>query len=106
MPRELAALKALDFTVIDDAFIEDMRREIKNARIKFPTANNPTIAALTEETGELAREALHMREGKHNDWWRIWDEAVQVAVMALRMASEGDYSIAIPTEENCEEHCE
>jgi NTP pyrophosphatase (non-canonical NTP hydrolase) len=89
------------FERCDDMFIENMRGEILKARRKFP-APNPTIAALVEEVGELAQAALHIREGKHADWWKVWDEAMQVAVMAMRMATEGDATIgAVPNEENC-----
>lgn len=71
------------------------------ARHKFP-GPNPTIAALIEEVGELAQAMLHIREGKHADWSRVHNEAVQVAVMALRAATESDATIgAVPTAENC-----
>ena len=90
-----------NFETADDNFIDEVLAGVAKARAKFP-APNPTIAALAEEVGELAQAALHMREGKHNDWWRIHDEAVQVAIMALRMATEGDATIgAVPTGENC-----
>ena len=90
------------FEAADDAFFEAVIERVRKARDRFP-APNPTIAALTEEVGELAQAALHMREGKHNDWWKIYDEAVDVAVMALRMATEGDGTIgAVPTAENAE----
>ena len=78
-----------------------MREELDKARTKFP-APNPTIAALTEEVGELAQAMLHIREGKSSNWWDVFDEAVQVAVMAMRAATEGDETLgAVPTAENC-----
>lgn len=83
-----------------DRFLEDVSNEVHKAIAIFPQPN-PTIAALTEEVGEVSQAALHMREGKHNDWWRIYDESVQVAAMACRMGVEGDPTIgAVPTEEN------
>lgn len=89
------------FETADDMFIQDLQTEVAKARAKFP-GPNPTIAALTEEVGELAQAALHIREGKHNDWWKVWNEAKQVAVMAMRMATEGDATIgAVPTADNC-----
>jgi len=89
------------FEAADEAFVSDMLGEIDKARAKFP-APNPTVAALTEEVGELAQAMLHIREGKSKDWWRVHKEAVQVAVMAMRAATEGDATIgALPTEENC-----
>lgn len=84
-----------------DTFLNDVAAETAKAVVKFPQPN-PTIAALTEEVGELSQAALHLREGKHNDWWRVYDEAVQVAAVACRMAIEGDPTInAVPNEENC-----
>jgi hypothetical protein len=90
------------FDGADEAFIELMLTEARRARSKFP-GPNPTIAALTEEVGDLAQALLHIREGKHADWWRVYAEAVQVAVMALRAATEGDETLgAVPTAENCQ----
>ena len=84
-----------------DSFLDDVQKEVWKAVEKFPPPN-PTIAALTEETGELAKAMLHIREGKSDDWWRVYDEAVQVAAMACRAALEGDPTIgAMPTSENC-----
>ena len=89
------------FEITDDAFIEDLRNEVARARAKFP-GPNPTIAALTEEVGELAQAMLHIRERKSTDWWKVYNEAVQVAAMAMRAAAEGDQTLgAVPTAENC-----
>lgn len=83
-----------------DTFIEDVEREVRRAMKKFPQPN-PTIAALAEEVGELSKAMLHIREGKHNDWWRVYDEAVQVAAMACRAAIEGDPTFGVvPTADN------
>lgn len=90
-----------EFQIADDAFLADVYAEVERARQKFP-GPNPTIAALTEEVGELAQAMLHIREGKSADWSRVQREAVQVAVMAMRAATEGDATIgAVPTAENC-----
>ena len=84
-----------------DTFTEDVSREVVRAIAKFPQPN-PTLAALTEEVGELAQAVLHIREGKSSDWWEVYDEAVQVAAMACRVALEGDPTVgAVPTEKNC-----
>lgn len=74
----------------DQNFLNDIRREIGRARAKFP-GTNLVLAALTEEVGELAKAMLKRRAGKmtNND---VWNEAVQVAAMALRCAVEGDPS--------------
>ena len=87
--------------MVDDHFFEDVRKELDRARSKFP-APNLNLAALTEEVGEVAQALLHLHEGKSKSWWDVYNEAVQVAVMAARLATEGDPSIAIPTKENCE----
>lgn len=60
--------------------------ELMKARMKFP---DPicSMTALTEEVGELAKAMLDESPE------RIRKEAVQVAVMAIRVALEGDPSI-------------
>ncbi len=84
-----------------DGFVEAVSDEVTRAVAKFPQPN-PTLAALTEETGELAQAVLHIREGKSTDWWKVYTEAVQVAAMACRVALEGDPTVgAVPTEKNC-----
>lgn len=45
------------------------------------------MTALTEEVGELAKALLDESDQ------RVYEEAVQVAVMALRVATEGDPSL-------------
>lgn len=84
-----------------NSFLESVRIEVGAAIEKFPQPN-PTIAALTEEVGELAQAALHIREGKSGASWKsVYREAVQVATMACRMAIEGDPTIgAEPTKGN------
>lgn len=75
----------------DIHFIECIIEEAQRARAKFPSSNL-SLAALTEEVGELAKAMLHRRAGKAFDG-DVWQEAVQVAVMAMRVAVEGDPSI-------------
>lgn len=92
--EEDSAMHHRQFEAADELFVQSMMSEVTRARTKFP-GPNPTIAALTEEVGELAKAMLHIREGKHRDWQRVWDEAVQVAVMAMRAATEGDQTIGV-----------
>ena len=73
-----------------EAFLEDVGAEIERARIKFPNSRL-VLAALTEEVGELAQAMLKVAAGKWKPE-RIWEEAVQVAAMAARCATEGDPS--------------
>jgi len=73
-------------TDIDSAFEDAVRFELKTAREKFPGANL-NMVALMEEVGELAKACLD------ESWQRVMEEAVQVAVMAQRVATEGDMSL-------------
>lgn len=79
-------------TDLEGAFLRDTRSELNRARDKFPSATASTVA-LMEEVGELAQAMLKHAAGKwpHS---RVMEEAVQVAVMAMRVALEGDESLA------------
>jgi NTP pyrophosphatase (non-canonical NTP hydrolase) len=67
----------------DQRFITDVALEVSLARRKFPNQNiTTTFIALAEELGEVAKEIL---EGTSK---RTWEEAVQVAAMAMRLATE------------------
>jgi len=82
----------------DQQFLADVADELARARAKFPSSYL-VLAALTEEVGELAQAMLYERAGKGNANGKdpkrhVWDEAVQVAAMALRVAVEGDPSFA------------
>lgn len=70
----------------EKGFMLNVEQELLLAKKKFPQPN-PTMTALTEEVGELAKAMM----GEGSD--RVWKEAVQVAVMALRVAVEGDPSL-------------
>ena len=56
--------------------------ELTKARTKFPSPNKNFIA-LVEEVGELAKDLLE-------DKASFKQEAIQVAVMAIRVLEEGD----------------
>lgn len=60
-----------------------IQAELARARRKFPSSEG-SLAALTEEVGELAKAVLDESRD------RIIAEAVQVAAMAIRVAIEGD----------------
>lgn len=60
-----------------------IQRELSRARHLFPSPAG-SLAALTEEVGELAKAVLDESQD------RVIAEAVQVAVMAIRVATEGD----------------
>ncbi len=68
---------------------EDMLAELARARAKFPTQDVwVTLAALGEEVGELNQAILqhHFEPAKGKTKDDIRKEAVQVAVMAMRVA--------------------
>lgn len=65
--------------------VDEIFRELARARAKFP-GKNVTFAALVEEVGELATATF----GQSAD--RVREEAVQVAVMAMRMVLDGDHT--------------
>lgn len=67
-----------------DVASKELFDEIKRARAKFPD-NKHLLAALMEEVGELA-QALADNHGKQ----RVREEAIQVACVAIRIATEGD----------------
>lgn len=60
-----------------------IENELKRARTKFPS-NAHLLAALTEETGEVAKALLE------NQPRNTVKEAIQTAVVAIRIAEEGD----------------
>ena len=62
----------------------DILTELVRARTKFP-GKNVTFAALVEEVGELATATFEESAE------RVRKEAVQVAVMAMRMVLDGDH---------------
>ena len=68
----------------EERLASDILAELVRARMKFP-GKNVTFAALVEEVGELATATFE----ESRDCVRR--EAVQVAVMAMRMVLDGDH---------------
>ena len=64
-------------------FLVAVWQEIERARLMFPESDG-VMAALAEETGELAKAVL----GQPLD--RVYKEAIQAACVACRIATEGD----------------
>jgi NTP pyrophosphatase (non-canonical NTP hydrolase) len=76
--------------------IEDVQAELMKARAKFPTKDVwVTLAALTEEVGELNQAILqhHFEPHKGKTIQDIYKEAVQVATMAMRVALDTGMNI-------------
>lgn len=67
-------------------FLKAVETELRRARAKFPGDRIMTIA-LAEEFGELAKAMLDEPQAA------VWKEAVQTAVMAARVAIDGDSSV-------------
>jgi len=68
----------------EEALCADILAELQRARAKFP-GQNVTFAALVEEVGELATATFEESAE------RVRKEAIQVAVMAMRMVLDGDH---------------
>lgn len=64
----------------------EILNELERARTKFP-GDNVTMLALMEEVGELAKATFE--ESRAN----VRKEAVQVAVMAIRVILDGDATL-------------
>ena len=71
----------------------EISAELERARAKFPMPN-PTFVALVEEVGELAQALLKCKPGDRDSSIRVYEEAVQVATMAIRVMEEGDRDFA------------
>jgi NTP pyrophosphatase (non-canonical NTP hydrolase) len=74
--------------VTTESMFEDIRAELERARAKFPRQSVwITLAALTEEVGELNAAILQLNQepDKSIVIGDVFNEAVQVAVMAMRV---------------------
>lgn len=71
----------------------DVAEEVIRARSKFPN-NRFLLTALTEELGELAQAYLQKKSKQE-----IYEEAMQVAAMAIRIMEEDDAIFLTLTDE-------
>lgn len=69
-----------------DELLNEIIVELERARTKFPGAN-ATFAALVEEVGELGKALMEEPRSA------VRKEAVQVAVMAIRVVLDGDQTM-------------
>lgn len=77
----------MDHPTVDEAdFLHDVSLELERARAKFP-GDNVTFCALVEEVGELSKALFE--EPREN----VRKEAIQVAVMAMRIVFDGDSTL-------------
>ncbi len=68
------------------ALVGEIARELARARAKFP-GDNVTMLALMKEVGELSKATFEESRA------RVRKEAVQVAVMAMRVVLDGDATL-------------
>jgi hypothetical protein len=66
--------------------VAEILAELRRARAKFP-GDNVTTLAMVEEVGELAKATFEESRA------RVREEAVQVAVMAMRVVLDGDQTL-------------
>ncbi|MEO0859197.1 MAG: hypothetical protein AAFY65_01190 [Pseudomonadota bacterium] len=69
-----------------ERLVQEIKAELARARSLFP-GRNVTMLALMEEVGELAKATFE--EPRAN----VREEAVQVAVMAMRVVLDGDATL-------------
>lgn len=99
-PVDEATLRAKVVQARTDRFLADVKAEAARARAKFPeTPKIPgrTTAALVEEVGELFNALLEHQLGVGGIKTKtvktatdVYKEAIQVANMALILATQGD----------------
>lgn len=69
-----------------EALLHEIREELNRARGLFPADDNLTTIAMMEEAGEVAKAVLS------EDPRAVRKECVQLAVMAMRIVLDGDWS--------------
>jgi len=72
-----------------DRTLFEINLELERARSKFPMPNHNYVA-MVEEVGELAEALLKCKPGDRELCVRVYEEAIQCAVMAIRVLEEGD----------------
>ena len=82
--KSIAPQPEMRLATREELLAGEILAELTRARAKFP-GKNVTFAALVEEVGELATATFEESAD------RVRKEAVQVAVMAMRMILDGDH---------------
>jgi NTP pyrophosphatase (non-canonical NTP hydrolase) len=84
---------------LNDRLLYCVKHELNSARNKFPT-NQFLLAALVEEVGELSQSLIDHEFDKKTKV-EIYEEAIQVAAMALRIAQEGSAEFKYQPDYEC-----
>ncbi len=71
--------------------IDDILEKLLIARTKFPS-NQHMALALVEEVGEVSQALIENQRGRQTHR-QVYRECVQAAVMAKRVATEGDSTL-------------
>lgn len=79
--------KSISFNEEINTFFEEVKKEVIRARKKFPSKDNLSLAALSEEYGELVKASLD------EPFVNVKKEAIQTVAMVVRLLFDGDYSI-------------
>jgi hypothetical protein len=87
-------MNKLQVATMDVGFLNQVTYEVVKARNNFP-GNSVMTIALVEQVGKLAQALEHTRRGGGDRCGAIhvWEMAVTVAAMAMRVATEGDSSV-------------
>lgn len=83
-----SAIHATSEERADYGFVSKVIDEARRARLKFPPPET-TLAAAVEELGEVATALMDLQAGRDTPE-HLYEECVQLAAMALRIAVEGD----------------
>lgn len=86
MDEALARIEQMEPTSPEQRLVAEILDELNRARTKFP-GDNVTMLALMEEVGELAKATFEQSRA------HVRKEAVQVAVMAMRVVLDGDATL-------------
>ncbi len=73
----------------DGRVFRAIQEELRAARLSFPDSDY-MVEALVEEVGELTKALMEHSRGQGETALGIFREAIQVATMAIRIATEGD----------------
>jgi NTP pyrophosphatase (non-canonical NTP hydrolase) len=81
-------------------FIKKLKETLIKSTEKYPL-NRIMLTGLISEVGEVGQALKNLvLEKEGATWQQVYDECIDVAVVALRLALEGDSNIAVPPKHN------